>query len=266
LEYLSVADDFVLPIDESPLVIEEVVPSEEQEVVLRFSKDMQIVDDLELFNNERRQAFEFRLDEEVIATSSTDDSDDDTTDDSDETSETDGRVLQEEEAVDEDGETTALDEGEEDVEVEYDPTLLEDWKVTGMTDREIYIKLNYPNLYSVSKNGFSSLKVKVVDSTFLASTQGERLSPQQDFNSTIPQQFETGDKESIGAIGSVAVTVLFISSGLCLLLSLYSYSSTQPLWIHLGTIQYIAHFPLIAGAFPTNISYLMSKIVGFVNF
>lgn len=51
-----------------------------------------------------------------------------------------------------------------------------------------------------------------------------------------------------------------------LVLAFFSYSSTQALWIHLATFQYIAHFPLIAEGFPLNISYLMSKIVDFLNF
>jgi hypothetical protein len=51
-----------------------------------------------------------------------------------------------------------------------------------------------------------------------------------------------------------------------LTLSFFSYSSTQALWIHLATFQYIAHFPLVASGFPLNISYLMSKIVDFLNF
>lgn len=67
-------------------------------------------------------------------------------------------------------------------------------------------------------------------------------------------------------LGTFMLVMLWLSTIICLILAYLQYSSTQALWIHLSTLQYIAHFPLIAANFPLNITYLMSKIVNFLNF
>jgi len=95
-----------------------------------------------------------------------------------------------------------------------------------MNETAIGLVLDYPNLYSISKDGNSMLSAEIIYSHFFVSKEGERLGYFNVPKTEMPLQFERGDKQVLAEVGFFMTIMFYLVAIVTLVLSFFSYSST----------------------------------------
>ena len=134
-----------------------------------------------------------------------------------------------------------------------------------MNEREIFFEMKFDEKYTLSqKQIFDRLYLQILDARNLVATDGTVLT-QRELDKSVPPQVDGHDGETLAFLGWLVYCMLLISICISLPLALISGGSTQLAWLHLATVQFIAHIPMFGPYFPNNIEKLMLNVIDLVN-